>query len=161
MSEKPKRVRARGRRPMRASRGAPALGRLLLDVPRRLVKDGWLPPPGTRFYGGEARHVYFTLTELEDEAARAGLVLEVEASGRLVLTKSAKAVHRPLTRWICVITNMDETAVVAGVVVHAKAVVIARRSRPRPVRLAERRLVDENSDSDPRGRTIRVRHSWL
>lgn len=73
--------------------GAPALGRLLLDVPRWLVKDGWLPPPGTRFYDGESRHVYFTLTELEDEAARAGLVLAVEASGRLVLTKSAKAVE--------------------------------------------------------------------
>lgn len=75
--------------------GAPALGRLLLDVPRRLAKEGWLPPPGTRFYDGVARHVYFTLTELEREAASAGLVMAVSASGRLVLTKSAKAVELP------------------------------------------------------------------
>jgi hypothetical protein len=78
--------------------GAPALGRLLLDVPRRLAPEGWLPPPGTRFYAGAARHVYFTLTELEREAARAGFVVSVEPSGRLVLTRSAAPVTLPPPR---------------------------------------------------------------
>lgn len=106
--------------------GAPALGRLLLDVPRRLVKEGWLPPPGTRFYGGEARHVYFTLTELEDEAARAGLALTVEASGRLVLTRSAKEVELP-----------EPHASIAEVLLALGLAEALRRARPaRAFRLA-------------------------
>ena len=82
---------------LRTVEGVPVWGRLLLDAPRVALGGilSWLPEPGTRFFGNEARHVYFATSPLEAEIRDAGLEIRSWSDGVLRLGEGGSFLRPP------------------------------------------------------------------
>lgn len=137
---------------LRTVEGVPVWGRLLLDGPRLALGGtlSWLPEPGTRFFGNEARHVYFTTTSLEAEIRDAGLEIRSWSDGVLRLGESGSFLGPP--------SEAEGIPVVAVVAALVRAERLRRLAPREALRMARRigETVKERGDAERRALRDRI-----